>query len=150
MLDRMANDDDAAVRRKALTVAKKVSWTGMEQGMIDHGLTDDDSMVRRDAVYGLLAIDSELGRPAIYEITKALPDKERASALRVWSKNVLAADRDFLIEMLDDPTEDAAVFATRALEALGDPSVAPILIEKANNTSGKRKDELIDAAEALR
>lgn len=149
VIDRMANDDDSDVRRKALTVAKKVTWAGMEQAMIDHGLSDGEALVKRDAVYGLLAIESTLGRPAIYGATQSLPDKERASVLRVWAKNPLPGDRDFLIGMLDDPYEDAGIFAARALVALGDASVAPILREKGKALGGDRKDEYKDAAKSL-
>ncbi len=149
VLERMAADPDPMVRRKALTVAKKVSWAGMEQGMIDHGLTDEDSMVRRDAIYGLLAIESRAARPAIYAVTRGLPAKERTSALRVWGKNPLPEDKDFLIEMLDADVEDVAIYAARALAALGDATVAPLLRDKSRSASGKPAVEFERAAQTL-
>jgi hypothetical protein len=149
VVDRMANDPDEGVRRKALSVAKKVTWAGMDDAMINHGLTDDAAMVRRDALYGLLAVESEKARPAIYTVTQALPDAERKSTLRIWAKNPLAMDKDFLVAMLDDANEDVGIFAARALLALGDASVAPILRERGKAHGGDRKSEYKDAAKDL-
>ena len=149
VLDRMANDEVVSVRRKALAVAKKVSWAGMEEGMIDHGLTDSEPLVKRDAVYGLLAIESQRARPAIYGVTRSLPEAERTSVLRVWAENALPSDTDFLVSMLDDSHEKAAIYAARALAASGDASVAPTLREKGKEYGGNRKDEFKDAAKQL-
>lgn len=149
VIDRMANDQDPDVRRKAMSVAKKVEWAGMEQAMIDHGLSDGDPLVKRDALYGLLAIESQLARPAIYAATQGLPEAERTSVIRVWAKNVLPSDVPFLVECLDDSDDDVAIYAARALVAHGDASVAPTLREKGKAHGGARKDELKDAAKTL-
>ncbi len=149
VIEAMAEDPEEGVRRKALTVAKKVTWDGMEEAMIAHGLNDASAMVRRDAIYGLLAIDSELGRPAIYDATKGLPDAERTSVMRVWAKNPLPADRDFLVSMLDDPSEDVAIYAARTMVKTGDATLAPVLREKGKEYGGDRKDEFKDAAKEL-
>ena len=149
VVDRMANDTDPSVRRKALAVAKKVEWAGMDQAMMDHGLGDGDPMVKRDALYGLIALESQAARPAIYEATRSLPEAERTSVVRVWAKNVLPEDVPFLLECLDDSDEDVAVYAARALAAHGDASVAPQLREKGKDHGGRRKDEFTDAAKKL-
>ncbi len=149
VIDRMANDSDPGVRRKALTVAKKVSWSGMEQAMIDHGLSDGDPRVRRDALYGLIAIESRQARPAIYAATKGLPEAERTSVLRVWAKNPLAQDLPFLYECLEDPDDDVAVYAARAIAALGDRSQVEPLRAKARELGGYREGKIMDAAEDL-
>ncbi len=149
VIQAMAEDPEEGVRRKALTVAKKVPWAGMEEAMIAHGLNDESAMVRRDALYGLIAIETTKGRPAIYDATRGLPDAERASVMRVWAKNPLPEDRDFFISMLDDPSEDVAIHTARTMAKTGDATLAPVLREKAKESRGDRKDEFKDAAKEL-
>ncbi|GEM_PF-2888900 len=150
VIDRMAHDNDPDVRRKALAVAKKVTWEGMEQAMIDHGLSDGDPLIIRDAIYGLVAIQSTLARPAIYDATRALPEAERTSVLRNWAEHVLPQDIDFILSCLDDTDDDVAIYAGRALAAYGDKAHVDTLRAKAKEHGGKRADAFEDSAKELR
>ncbi len=128
----IAEDQDADIRRKAIIIAGKKQWKGIEPILVDKGLKDPDPDVVLEAARAIVRMGNPDSRPFIHDLMVHSPhSRTREWVVRAVEEAPMALDRDPLIQCLDDPDPDAARHAARALRNLGDPSVAPILREKA-------------------
>ncbi len=118
----MTDDLDADVREKAMKVLGKRGWW------------------RTDEV-----------RPLFHKTLLEDPDEDlRLDVCEYIEEQPEKADRDALVQALDDANPHVQRHAARALIKIGDRSVAPILREKAlDATDGKVAEEFNEAASRL-
>ncbi len=147
----IAEDSEASIRRKAVVIAGKKGWSDLESVILERGLTDPDPDVNIEAARAVVAFGNPEGRGPIHQLLLESPDpRTREWVVRAIENRPLAVDRDPLIRALDDSAPHVARHAARALRGLGDPSVAPILRDKAMDVRDPAvAEEFSEAAQHL-
>ncbi len=128
-------DQDGTIARKAVIVVGKRGFSAAEPWLIEQGVHHQDPAV----VVQVWKTLTRLGNPALrHRVHDALvsgAEDVRKAVARAMRATVLPQDRDALIHALDDSNTHVARDASKALIELGDASVAPILREKAAQTT---------------
>lgn len=128
----LLNDSDAGVRRKAALILRNTGWPGAEDALAQVVTQDGDPDVRQPALEALIPLARDERRSLLHRVMLDDPDKKvRLRVVQGIAKAPVAVDREPLVAALGDPYSHAARHAARALVALGDRSVAPILRAKA-------------------
>jgi HEAT repeat protein len=128
----IAEDADAGLRRKAVIIASRKSWSDLEPLLAEKGLSDPDPDVSLESAKAVVLFGNPDSRPLIHELMVNSPDEHtREFVVRAVELAPMPLDRDPLIACLDDSNPHAARHAARALKGLGDPTVAPVLRDKA-------------------
>jgi len=148
----LRGDPDDDTKLKAAKVLRKRAWKGAEpvqEDLARHATAFPE--LRNECVRGLLAVDGARYRPLLHEITRSeTNDKSRLAFVKIMEDRPQKADRDVLIELLDDPYSHVARHAARALGNLGDRSVAPVLRDKSMSvTDRKVAEEFAEVATRL-
>jgi len=124
-------DADATIARKAVIIVGKRGFSEGEPWLIEHGIQHTEPAVVEQAWKTI----TRLGNPDLRtEVHKALTEGNesvRKAVARAMRDAVLPIDKDALIRALDDTNTHVARDAAKALVALGDASVAPVLRQKA-------------------
>jgi len=124
-------DDDATIARKAVIIVGKRGFSEGEPWLMEHGIQHAEPAVVEQAWKTI----TRLGNPDLRtQVHKALTEGNesvRKAVARAMRDTVLPADKDALIRALDDSNTHVARDAAKALVALGDASVAPVLRQKA-------------------
>jgi len=145
----LVNDHDAGVRRKAALILRNRGWPGAEDALSLAATSDGDAAVREVALETLIPLARGETRTVLHRIMLDDPDKKvRLSVVRGMARSPQATDREPLVEALGDPYPHVARHAARALVALGDRSVAPILREKALEVRDRKVAEEFNEAAA--
>jgi HEAT repeat protein len=128
---RAMGDADATLARKAVIIVGKRGFSEGEPWLVQHGVTHGEPAVVEQAWKTLTLLGNPDLRPKIHQALSSGNESVRKAIARAMRDTVLPADRDALIGALDDANTHVARDAAKALVALGDASVAPILREKA-------------------
>lgn len=147
----LKGDPDTETQRKAAVVLRHKAWRGAEPVQEELAFSSKDRGVRVNAIWALLLIDRDRYTELFHTRLRTEPDeKGRLDLVKVLARSPTAADRDVLIEMLDDDYSHVARHAARALVNLGDRSVAEILKAKSMDVRDRKvAEEFAEAAEKL-
>jgi HEAT repeat protein len=124
-------DADATIARKAVIIVGKRGFSEGEPWLVQSGVTHGEPAVVEQAWKTLTVLGNPDLRPQIHQALASGNESVRKAIARAMRDTVLPADKQALIGALDDANTHVARDAAKALVALGDASVAPILREKA-------------------
>ena len=126
-------------------------WQGAEEQLARAALRDGDSDVRRECRRALAVLGGEKYRPVLHRVLLDEPsNKYRLEVAELIEDAPIGADRQALIDALDDPYGKVAIAAAKALVKLKDSSVVKILRDKAMETTDRNvASEFNEAAEEL-
>lgn len=143
-------DSDATIARKAVIIVGKRGYSEGEPWLAEHGVNHSEPAVVVQAWVTLTRLGNPDLRPAVHEALQAGNEAVRKAIARAMRDTVLPIDKDPLVRALDDSNTHVARDASKALIELGDPSVAPILREKAGTALDESvSKDFLKAAEAL-
>ena len=147
----LVGDPDLDTQRKAAQVLRQKAWTGAEPVQKEVAFSSTDRGIRVNAIWALWRIDRDKYTELFHQRLRTEPDaKARRDLVELIEKLPKAADRDVLVEMLDDDDPHVARHAARALVGLGDRSVAEILRAKSMDVNDRKvAEEFEEAAEKL-
>lgn len=147
----LLGDPDPGTQRKAAQVLRQKAWTGAEPVQKELAFSSSDRAIRVDAIWALWRIDRDKYTELFHQRVRTEPDaKARRDLVELIEKLPKAADRDVLVEMLDDDDPHVARHAARALVTLGDRTVAEILRAKSMDVRDRKvAEEFEEAAEKL-
>ncbi len=124
-------DADATIARKAVIIVGKRGFSEGEPWLLEHGTQHSEPAVVEQAWKSLTRLGNPDLRPKVHQALANGSESVRKAVARAMRDTILPIDRDALIGALDDSNSHVARDAAKALVALGDASVAPILREKA-------------------
>ncbi len=124
-------DADATIARKAVIIVGKRGFSAGEPWLVQSGISHSEPAVVEQAWKTLTRLGNPDLRPKIHEALANGNESVRKAVVRAMRDTVMPMDKDALIGALDDTNTHVARDAAKALVALGDASVAPILREKA-------------------
>ena len=147
----LKGDPDVETQRKAAVVLRHKAWTGAEPVQEEAAFASQDRDIRLNAIWALLRIDRARYTALFHERMRTeSDDKARLDLVKVLEKEPTAADRDALVQMLDDGYAHVARHAARALVKLGDRSVAEVLRSKSMDVKDRKvAEEFAEAASLL-
>jgi len=134
----MVDDLEASLRRKAAVIVWKRGWRTASEGLKRAALEDADAGVREEAREGLFRLGGPELRAVLHKIMLEDPEADvRIELVKLFEQAPTRDDRDALVAALDDSNPHVQRHAARALVKVGDRSVAPILREKALDTTDR-------------
>jgi len=147
----VAADHVSDMRESAAKLLREKKWQGAEEQLARAALRDGDSDVRRECRRALAVLGGEKYRPVLHRVLLDEPsNKYRLEVAELIEDAPIGADRQALIDALDDPYGKVAIAAAKALVKLKDSSVVKILRDKAMETTDRNvASEFNEAAEEL-
>ena len=146
----IAQDKSSDMRESAAELIREKQWKGAEEQLARAALRDGDAGVRRECRRALAVLGGDKYRPVLHRILLDEPNKKyRLEVAELIEDNPLPVDSSALLDSLDDPYSKIAKTAAKSLVKLGDKSVAPILREKALETTDRGLAEEFSEAASL-